>query len=143
MTYKRLLDKTKRPSKEEIEKFLGEKLSLWLELHEYIGENYDFTKEVTFFTKKYGWSIKYKRKNRTMIYLFPEQGAFSALLVLGKKESEEVNSLKDKLNVQIKAVFDNTEQLHDGRWLWIRLLTDSDIDSLKLLMHAKHKPKKK
>jgi len=143
MTFKRLLNIAKRPNKEEIEKFVGEKLSLWLEIHEYIEENYDLIKELTFFTKKYGWAIKYKSKSRTMIYLFPEQGAFSALIVLGKKESEEVNSMRENLNVQVKSVFDNTEQLHDGRWLWIRILTDSDMDSLKLLMSAKQKPKNK
>ena len=132
MSYERFLDKGKRPKNEEIEKRMGDMLSLWREIQEYIDIKYDFTKEFIFFTKKYGWSYRYKRKGRTMVYLFPEQGAFSVLIVLGKKESEEVNSMNYKLNKQVKSVFNNTEQLHDGRWLWLRILSKSDLNSLKI-----------
>ncbi|MHA2398556.1 MAG: DUF3788 domain-containing protein [Promethearchaeota archaeon] len=143
MLYDRFLDKGKTPKIEEIKKNIGDKLSLWLELREYLDNRYDFTNEFIFFTKKYGWSYRYKRKQRTMLYLFPEKGAFSILIVLGKKESEEVNEIRDQLNEQIRSTFDKTEQLHDGRWLWIRILSKSDLDSLKILLSAKHKPLKK
>lgn len=143
MPYERLLNKEKKPSKEEIKKTIGESLFLWLDIHHYIEENYDFTQELVFFTKKYGWAVRYKRQGRTMAYFFPEQGTYSALLILGKKESEEVNLIKDKLNMEVKSVFNNTKQLHDGRWLWIRALTKSDVDSLKLLLSAKRKSKNK
>ena len=141
MPFERLLNKGKKPNKEEIEKTIGERLSHWLEIHQYINENYDFTQELVFFTKKYGWAVRYRRQGRTMAYFFPEQGAFSVLLILGKKEAEVANLFKAKLNKEVQTVFDNTEQLHDGRWLWIRILTKSDVDSLKLLLSAKRKPK--
>jgi hypothetical protein len=143
MIYDRFLDKGKKPKIEVIEKNLGDKLSLWVELREYLDNRYDFTNEFIFFTKKYGWSYRYKRKGRTMLYLFPEQGAFSILIVLGMKESDEANEIRDQLNEQIRSIFDGTEQLHDGRWLWIRILSKSDLDSLKILLSAKQKPLKK
>ena len=62
-------------------------------------------------------------------------------MILGKKEAEKANLIKAKLNKEVQTVFDNTEQLHDGRWLWIRVLTNSDVDSIKLLLSAKRKPK--
>jgi hypothetical protein len=141
MPYERLLNKGRKPDQQEIENTIGERLSYWLEIHQYIEKNYDFTEELVFFTKKYGWAIRYKRQGRTMSYFFPEQGAYSVLLILSKKESEEVDLMKDKLNEQVKSVFDNTEQLHDGRWLWIRVLTKSDVDSIKVLLSTKRKPK--
>ncbi len=141
MTYERLLNKGKKPSKEEIREFIGERLLFWQEIHQNIEENYDFTKELIFFTKKHGWAVRYRRKGRTMAYFFPEKGAYSILIILGKKEVEEVNLMKNKLNLQVKSVFDNTKQLHDGRWLWVRVLTKSDIDSFKVLLSAKIKPK--
>ena len=139
MLYQRLLNKDKSPSKEEIVKIIGEKSYLWLEIHKFIEENYDFTPELVFFTKKYGWTIRYRKSGKTLGYFFPENGAFSVLIVLGKKESEKVNFIESKLNVKVKAVFKNTEQLHDGRWLWIRVLTISDVESIKLLLQAKRK----
>jgi hypothetical protein len=141
MPYDRLLNKGKKPSNEEIKKTIGDRNSLWFEIHQYIEENYDFSKELVFFTKKHGWAKRYRRQGRTMAYFFPEQGAYSILLILGKKEAEEVNLIKDRLNTEVQKVFDNTEQLHDGRWLWIRVLTKSDVDSIKLLLSAKRKPK--
>ena len=70
MSYERLLNKGKKPNKEEIEKTIGERLSIWLEIHQYIEENYDYTHELVFFTKKYGWAVRYRRQGRTMAYLF-------------------------------------------------------------------------
>lgn len=77
-----------------------------------------------------------------MLYLFPEQGVFSVLIVLGKKESEAIILKIDQLNDNVKNIFHNTEQLHDGRWLWIRFFSNSDLDSLKLLFSVKAKQKK-
>jgi len=140
MQYQRLLNKEKRPSKEEILKTIGEKSSLWLEIHKFVEKNYDFSPELVFFTKKYGWTITYRKSGKTLGYFFPEDNAFSVLLVLGSKESEKVDSIKNRLEARIKSVFENTEQLHDGRWLWIRVLTKSDVESVKLLLQAKRKP---
>ena len=78
---------------------------------------------------------------KTLCYFFPEDDAFSILIVLGVKESEKVESFKKKLNKTVKTIFENTEQLHDGRWMWIRILEKSDIDSLILLLKAKREPK--
>ena len=142
MQFQRLLNKEKRPSKKEIVKTIGEKSYLWLEIHEFIGENYDFSTELVFFTKKYGWAIRYRKSGKTLGYFFPEDNAFSVLLVLGSKESEKVDLIKNKLEAKVKSVFENTEQLHDGRWLWIRVLTKSDVESVKLLLQAKRKPEK-
>jgi hypothetical protein len=140
MQYQRLLNKEKRPSKEEIVKTIGERSSLWLELHKFVEENYDFSPELVFFTKKYGWAIRYRKSGKTLGYFFPEDNAFSVLLVLGSRESEKVDLIKNKLEARVKSVFEDTEQLLDGRWLWIRVLTKSDVESIKLLLQAKRKP---
>ena len=47
-----------------------------------------------------------------------------------------------KLNKKVKSIFKTTEQLHDGQWLWIRVLTKSDIECIIEFLHAKRKPKK-
>ena len=142
MPYQRLLNKDQKPSEEEIVNTIAEKLPLWHEMHKFIEQHYNFTPELVFFTKKYGWTIRYRRSGKTLGYFFPENGAFSVLIVLGKKESEKVDSIKSNLNAQVRSVFETTEQLHDGRWLWIRVLAKSDVESIKLLFQAKLKPKK-
>ena len=141
LKYNRMLNKSEKPSESQMIKFIGSKVDLWESIHKYVNGNYDFRPELVFFTKKYGWTIRYRKSGKTLCYFFPENNAFSILIVLGAKESEKVELIKNKLNKKVKTIFDNTEQLHDGRWMWIRILEKSDIDSLILLLNAKKKPK--
>ena len=141
MKFERLLDKEYKPSDEEIIAAIGEK-RLWLELNNYIEQNYDFTPELVFYGKKYGWTTRYRNKSKkTLISLFPEHGAFSALVVLGKKEVEKIMDVHDQLSPSTQNVINDTEQLHDGRWLWIRVLEASHVEDIKQLLKAKRKPK--
>ena len=134
------LDKTNKPDEKDILHSLDDASSLWLDIHRYIEEHYDFTPEMTYFTKNYGWSIRYRRKNKTLCYVFPGEGNFSILIVLGRKEVERVELVKDTLNESIKNVFEQTEQLHDGRWLWISITNGDDLASFKTVLTAKKKP---
>lgn len=67
---------------------------------------------------------------------------FSILIVLGVKEAENLERMRSEINENIMTVFDATEQLHDGRWMWVRILNKSDFKSLVLLLNIKKKPKK-
>lgn len=141
MAYERFLDKNYPPSENEILTALGSTEEFWLDINKYIEKNFCFIPELIYFTKKYGWSIRYRHSKRTLCYLFPENNSFSVLIVLGSKEAEQINSIKDLLNETVKQVFENTEQFHDGRWMWIRVKEMSDTLSIRLLLAAKKKPK--
>lgn len=140
--FERLVDKTIEPSEEIVKKFLGKQASkAWMTLRQYIEGHYDFSPETAFYGKNYGWSVRYRRSGKTLCSLFPERGAFSALIVLGKKEVEKVAGISDDLSPSVREIFFGTEQLHDGRWLWIRLKTVNDVDDIKRLLAEKRKPK--
>ena len=122
---------------------MGKKASArWSELRKFLAENYDIIPETTFYGKKYGWTVRYRKSGKTLCSLFPEKGGFTVLIVLGKKESEKLLSIRDEMTPKIRNLFEGTEQLRDGRWLWIRLLTKSDADDVKRLLQIKRKPKK-
>lgn len=139
--YERLLNKEVVPSENDIKKYIGQKINLWNKTHQYVKNNYDYEPELIFWTKKYGWTVRYKRKGKNLCYFFPENGSFSILIVLGKKESEKVELQKDILNDNVRNVFTKTEQLRDGKWMWIRILDNTDVNSFIILLNAKKKPK--
>ncbi|MCG8570390.1 MAG: DUF3788 domain-containing protein [Spirochaetes bacterium] len=141
MQFDRILNKAVKPSEDDILKLIGNRVQLWKKIHCYVEKNYDFKPELVFFTRKYGWAVRYKKSGRTLCYFFPEEDAFSILIVLGEKEAEKVEARKSNLNENIKQVFAATEQLRDGRWIWIRILEQSDLESLVVLLNAKRKPK--
>ena len=143
MLYQRLLNKDERPSEEEIAKTIGGKSSLWLEMHRFIEESYDVAPELVFFTRKYGWTIRYRKSGKTLCSLFPEERGFTFHIVLGKKEAEKFEILREDWSPKIRDLFDNTKQLHDGRWLWINQPEVGSLSDLERLLVIKRKPKKK
>jgi len=140
MLYKRMLDKDHKPTDKDIIKTIGD-TALWLKLRQYIEEHYDFTAELVFYGQKYGWTLRYRKSGKTLCSLLPEKGAFTALVVLGKDEAEKALSMMDEFNPKIRNLLRTSEQLHDGRWLWIRVLTVDDVNNIKELLKIKRKPK--
>ena len=138
-----MTNKTRKPTAEEMVSFIGEQAKeAWLEIKRFIKDRYDLVPETIFYGTKYGWTIRYSKGGKTICSLFPEKGGFTVLIVLGKKESEKALLIRNELSTKIHKLLGNTEQLHDGRWLWIRLLTTSDTDDVKKLLQIKRKPKK-
>ena len=123
--------------------FIGPAKGAWIELRRFIDEYYDIVPETVFGGTKYGWAVRYRKSGKTLCALTPEKGRVTVLIVLGKQESEEALSMRKELSSKMYKLIEDTEQLHDGRWLWIRLLTAKDVEDVKKLLPIKRKPKKK
>lgn len=141
--FPRMMDKAREPTEEEMMSYVGERAEeAWTELRQFIENNYDFVPETVFYGAKYGWTVRYRRSGKTLCSLFPEKGGFTILVVLGRKEAKKAISMRDELNSGVNELLGNTEQLHDGRWLWIRISTINDVDDVKKLLQTKRKPKR-
>ncbi|UCE17074.1 MAG: DUF3788 domain-containing protein [Gemmatimonadota bacterium] len=142
MLYERMRDGDTKPTEDDIITYVGKKSPFWLELRDYLNKHYDVTPELVFYGKKYGWTIRYRKSRKTLCSLFPEKGAFTVLIVLGGKEVDKTLSMIDDLSPDVRTLFENTEQLRDGRWLWIQVMKKEDMESVKLLLSVKRKPKR-
>ena len=140
MPYERMLTKNNQPTDKEILKTIGD-TTHWLELRQYIESFYDFTPDLVNYGK-HGWTIRYRKSGKTLCSLFPEKDAFTVLIVLGRKEAEQAMSMNDQFNPAVHKLLHDTDQLHDGSWLWIRVREQSDILSIKNLLKIKRKPNK-
>jgi hypothetical protein len=141
--FRRMTDKAREPTEEEMVSFMGERAKeAWLETRQFLEDRHDLVRETMFYGAKYGWTVRYRKGGKTLCSLFPEKGGFTVLIVLGRKESEKALSSGGELSSKIRKLLGDTEQLQDGRWLWIRLLTTSDTDDVKKLLQIKIKPKK-
>ena len=141
MSYERMLDKECKPTEDDVLKWVGKRASLWSDIRKYLASHYDHVPELDFGGKKYGWSIRYRKSGKTLVTLLPERSGFTALVVLGKKEVAKVEACEKKLSKKIGGLFRSTYQLHDGRWLWIRPSSKADIESIKILLGTKRRPK--
>ena len=138
--YERLLNEELVPNIEKIKQTIGKDISLfWDDIWNYIKDAYEINPELMFYGKKYGWCYRFRKSSRTLCTIFPETGSFIILITLGKKEIDKLDF--ENLSEYIKNIFNNTPQLHDGRWLWIRVLKADIISDIKLLLKSKRKPK--
>jgi len=142
MEFERMFNDDHKPGEGEILDTIGA-ADLWSDLKEYLDQSYDFQPELVFYGKKYGWTIRYRKGGKTLCSLFPEHGAFTALVVLGKQEGEKVTNVLNKLSHTTRKLAGSAKQLHDGKWLWIRVLEPAHVEDVKLLLAAKRRPKAK
>ena len=137
-----MMDGTHTPVEKEMADFIGEPAKeAWVRLRRFLKENYDIVPEMMF-DKKHGWDVRYRKSGKTLITLTPEKGAVRILIVLGREESEKALSMQKELRPQMYRLIENTKQLHDGRWLWIRLFQTKDAEDIEKLLPIKRKPKK-
>ena len=140
--YQRMMDGTHIPTEEEITDFIGEPAKgAWVKLRQFLKKSYDIVPEMIF-DKKHGWDVRYRKSGRTLVTLTPEKGAVRILIVLGREESQKALSMQNELSPKMYKLIKDAKQLHDGRWLWIRLFQTEDADDIEKLLPIKRKPKK-
>ena len=140
--YQRMMDGTHTPTEKEIADFIGEPAKgAWVQLRRFVKENYDIEPEMIF-SGKHGWDVRYRKNGKTLVTLTPEKGAVRVLIVLGGEKSEKALSMRNELSPKMYELIENTKQLHDGRWLWIRLFQTKDAEDIERLLPMKRKLKK-
>lgn len=133
------LDKDYQPTETAIFAALGAKRTLWEGLTQFIADNYPIPGEWNFGGKNYGWNLWYRKNGKTLVTLFPQDGYFVAQVVLGKDQVEQALALK--LGKNVGTVLTETPQLHDGRWLFVKVKTAKDVKDLQQLLQIKRRPR--
>ncbi len=139
MTTGIFIDKEHQPTMNEVCESLGSKRPLWEQLVKFISDNYPIPGEWNFGGKNYGWNIWYRKSGKTLATLFPQKEGFVVQIVLGKDQVEQALDLR--LGKNVGTILRETPQLHDGRWLFIRVKTKKDVEDISRLLCVKRRPK--
>ena len=139
MTIGLFVGKEHQPTAMEVLDVLGAKQALWEGLTHFIADNYPIPGEWNFGGKNYGWNLWYRKSGKTLTSLYPQKGYFVAQIVLGKEQVEQALALK--LGKNVATVLAETPQLHDGRWLFIKVKTRRDVADVQQLLQVKRRPR--
>lgn len=140
MAYERMLDKSKQPTSGEMLDTIGQPISdCWNALNKSLAETYQIEAVTKFGGAKYGWVLSYRKGGRPLCDMFPEAGAFTALVVLGGKEAAQALAALPTFGPNVRACLENTPAFHDGRWLWIRVQDPRDVEDIQRLVQLKRK----
>jgi len=139
MTGHQSTDRSHPPTPEEIRLALGSRYPLWERLTRFIETNYQIIGEWSIWgPAKSGWGLRYRRKGRSLVGLYPQEERIMAQVVLGRAQAERALSLK--LGEQVGKMLRDAPQLRDGRWLWIPVLSETDADDVEHLLLVKMRP---
>jgi hypothetical protein len=139
MANERLLDRDQQPDQTLIQKTIGrEVLPVWQEVRAYLAQYFPaFAPELIFYSSQHGWALRYRRDAQQICTLFPERGAFSALIVLSPEEEQLAQEKINYFNGKIRELLNRPSSLPQGRWLWIRIEDHTDFVGLRLLLENK------
>ncbi len=131
----------KCPSLGEIEQFIGN--PLFSELCGYIEQTYGVkpTVEYSQCSGARGWNIKYKKSAKSLCVIYPNQGYFTCLVVIGNKEQPEAEHLLPSLDKYIQELYERTRFACGGRWLMIDIKSQKILESTKVLISLRAKKK--
>ncbi len=139
MAYERLLERDQQPDNDTVRKKIGkEVLPIWDEVSRHLAENYPgYEPELIYYNPQHGWAYRYRKEAQQLCLLFPERGAFSALLILNEDEETRALEKVNYFNARIREVLNQPSSLPNGRWLWVRLEDHTDFVGLKMLLEIK------
>ncbi len=141
MKWNEIFDADHAPGVDDIHKYLGDEKALWKELTNYIEEAYQVKPEIAYSkcSAQPGWNVKYKKKGKSLCTLYPVEGFFIALVVIGRKEEERVKVLMDAelVSEHVKEMYDKTVYSAMGRWLMIEVKDKKILNDIKTLLRIR------
>ena len=118
-------------------------LLVWNELTDIIDSLYDVDR---LWNKGFGhWKIeyKYRRGGKTLCSFYAKEYVANLLITYGKAEREKFEGIKAAVSKQLRDIYDSTETLHDGKWLWIPLDDHINLEDIINMLKLKRKPNRK
>lgn len=76
---------------------------------------------------EYGWNIKFRKSGKSLCTVYPREGYFTALVVVGQKETEAVEALLLECTPTIQELYHKTKTGNGQKWLMIDLEDKDEV----------------
>lgn len=130
------IGKKEEPTRHELAKALGPSKAVWDQfLTELAVDHGVGIREWKCYSPKWGWSLRVKRKKRTIVWLSPQAGRFDVIFIYGPKAVAAVH--KGKLSQKIIKALDASPKYPEGTGLRLVIRSQRSIGTLKKLAEIK------
>lgn len=122
-----LQNKSYRPTLEEIGEYI--RTPVFIQFCSEIKSKYNCSEKIDFSSCSWepGWNIKFKKSSKTLCTVYPKENHFTVMLVVGKKEKEQVESILPGCTAELQEIYAGTKDGNGQKWLMIDL---EDADQL-------------
>jgi hypothetical protein len=130
------IDKPKKPTAAELTTALGPSKALWDQLLAGLADELNLTvQEWNSYSRKAGWSLRLKLKDRNILYLTPCRGSFSVSFALGDKAVAAAR--QSGLPQSVIKIINEARRYAEGTGIRIEMKKPRDIKIAKQLAAIK------
>ena len=131
-------EKTVVPTEERLKDVLENSYVIWCDIVKVIKElSENYNEQWKFYSKKAGWSLVAKSKDKTILYMIPQAGYFKISFVYGEKAVE--SACNSALSKEIIDIIKVATPYVEGRSFMLDVKTEKDINDIKELIAIKIK----
>ena len=137
MDWNVLYSNEKSPSLEQVTEYINN--PLWIDFNNRIQSAYRIEPcgEHRCCSMQAGWNIKYKKGGKSLCTLYPMQGYFIALVVVGSHELTEAEFLMPQCSDYVQTVFKNTKTGNGQKWLMLDVRDRGIMDDVFRLINLR------
>ena len=130
------------PSEKQISEYISS--LFWEDLNIFLQENYDVKPKYTYSScsMQTGWNVKYQKSGRSLCTLYPMDGYFIALVVIGAKEELETELILPTFTEYVQNLMKTSSGMLGSSWLMINVTNESILEDVKTLIQIRRKIKK-
>lgn len=130
-----LQDKSYCPTLEEIGEYI--KNSVFLQFCFDIKAKYNCKEKIEFSSCSWekGWNVKFKKAGKSLCTIYPREGYFTILIVIGSAERISTEAILPDCTDELKEIYQQTKEGNGQRWLMIDLEDKEEMyrDVLRLI----------
>jgi hypothetical protein len=130
------IDKPKKPTAAELTAALGPARALWDQLLARLADEHNLTvQEWNSYSRKAGWSLRLKRKDRNILYLTPCEGCFFVSFALGDKAVQAAR--QSGLPQSVIKIINEAKRYAEGTGVRLEIKKPKDIGMVEQLAAIK------
>lgn len=125
------------PALEEVGAYIG--TGLWARSRAALEEGFQTAPRLEYSrcAMQKGWNVKYKKGSRALCTMYPMEGYFLALVIIGQREEAGMPALLPQLHEATQALYRRTPFLMGGRWMMMEIREEAALQDLLSLVRLR------
>lgn len=143
MEWIELYSAAQQPTEAQISDYIAN--PLWSDINSFLRESYGVEPSFSYSgcSGQPGWNVKYQKGGKSLCTLYPMNGFFIVLVVIGNKELAETELVMPLCDKHTRELFERTPYSAMGRWLMIQVSNERILEDAKRLIQIRRKIKQK
>lgn len=139
MEWNDMFKQANMPTLEQIGNYINN--PFWKDLCNFIETNYNVSPIIEYSTcsLKPGWNVKYRKSNKSICTIYPNENYFTCMVTISSKNQEEIEYILPSCNKYVQEIYGNTTLFNGCRWLMLDVTNAHILKDIKEFISIKMK----